>query len=131
MRRSPAIVARLALTGTVTLTLGIAMLVAVLIEGSITPAFADTSPYELYCPGTPVGNVVINDVTTIGTLSPPSPSAEPFSLSGFQTQLTMPASVVSAFRAFRGHLHRGILDGSRESHRERGTAVCHRRPHGI
>ncbi|HLN42479.1 MAG TPA: SGNH/GDSL hydrolase family protein [Acidimicrobiales bacterium] len=99
MRRSPAIVARLALTGTVTLTLGIAMLVAVLIEGSITPAFADTSPYELYCPGTPVGNVVINDVTTIGTLSPPSPSAEPFSLSGFQTQLTMPASVVSAFRA--------------------------------
>jgi hypothetical protein len=98
VRRSHA-VARLALVGATSLTLGIAMLVGVFIDGSTSPAFADTSPYELYCPGTPVGNLVLNDVVTIGSLSPPSPSAEPFGLSDYQIQLTLPTSFVSALQA--------------------------------
>ncbi len=75
------------------------MLVGVFIDGSTSRAFANTSPYELYCPGTPVGNLVLNDVVTVGSLSPPSPSAEPFGLSDYQIQLTLPTSVVSAFQA--------------------------------
>ena len=53
MRRTHAIVARLALVGAASLSLGIAMLVVVVIDGPTTAAFADTSPYELYCPGHP------------------------------------------------------------------------------
>jgi len=87
------------------------MLVAVFIGGSITPAFADTSPYELYCAATPVGNVVLNDVVTVGALSPPSPSAEPFSLSGYQIHVPLPASVVSALQASGDTAIAGSLTG--------------------
>ena len=97
MRRFHA-VARLALIGTTSLTLGFAMLVGVFIDGSTSRAFADTSPYELYCPGTPVGTLVLNDVVTVGSLSPASPSAEPFGLSDYQIQLTLPTSFVSALQ---------------------------------
>ena len=112
MGRSHTSVVRLALVGTVSLTLGITMLVAVLIESSTAPAFADTSPYELYCPGTPVGNVVLNDVVTAGSLSPPSPSAEPFGVSDYQIQLTLPPSFVSAWQALGNTSISGSLTAS-------------------
>jgi hypothetical protein len=47
-----------------------------------TPPTGLIGPYELFCPGTPVGNVVLNDAVTSATLSPSSrapdsPSASP------------------------------------------------------
>ncbi|HTT85758.1 MAG TPA: GDSL-type esterase/lipase family protein [Acidimicrobiales bacterium] len=90
----------MALCGTLSLLLGVSFVTVSLLLGSSTPpAFADTAPYELYCPSTPVGNIVLNDVVTTGTLSPANPSARPFSVAGFQVQLTLPPSVVSALQA--------------------------------
>jgi len=61
------------------------------------PAFADSGPYEYFCPNSAVGSVVMNDVVTTGTLSPPSPGAgEHFSLTGYRTKVVLPAQIVSA-----------------------------------
>ena len=100
MGRPKAVITRVALLGASALLLGASMLTASLIIGGETsPAFADTAPYELYCPGTPVGNIVLNDVVTTGTLSPVNPSGTFFSIAGFQVQLNLPADVVSALQA--------------------------------
>ncbi|MGA2521222.1 MAG: SGNH/GDSL hydrolase family protein [Acidimicrobiales bacterium] len=100
MRRPKAVITRVARLGASALLLGASMLTASLIIGGETsPAFADTAPYELYCPGTPVGNIVLNDVVTTGTLSPANPSGTFFSIAGFQVQLNLPADVVSALQA--------------------------------
>ena len=65
-----------------------------------TPAFADTQAFELYCPGTPVGNIVLNDVVTKGTLTPATPAAgQQFNLTNFQTDVTLPNSIASAAAA--------------------------------
>ena len=67
---------------------------------SATPAFADSQPYELYCPGTPVGNIVLNDAVTKGTLTPASPaSGQQFNLTNFQSVVTLPNSIASAAAA--------------------------------
>jgi hypothetical protein len=59
-----------------------------------------TGAYELYCPGTPVGNVVLNDAVTSASLSPSSPGAgQAFSLSGYQTTVNLPSSLASAAAA--------------------------------
>jgi hypothetical protein len=50
---------------------GVALVPLVPVSG----ASADTVAYELYCPGSPVGKLVINDVMTT------SPSASPISKS--------------------------------------------------
>ncbi len=72
----------------------------VTVGGSGARAFADSRADELYCPGTPVGNIVLNDVITTGTISPPAPaSGQRFSVTGYQTTLTMPSSIVSAAAA--------------------------------
>jgi hypothetical protein len=64
-------------------------------------AGADTAPYELVCPGTPVGTVVIDGVVSIGSLSPASPSSgQQFSVTGFQTQVSLKGSLLSAAAAF-------------------------------
>ncbi len=65
-----------------------------------SPALADSSPYELYCPGSPVGNFVINDVVTSGTISPldPAPDSQ-LQLTGYITTVTFPVSIVSAAAA--------------------------------
>jgi lysophospholipase L1-like esterase len=98
--RRKAVITRVALLGASALLLGASMLTASLIIGGETSAaFADTAPYELYCPGTPVGNIVLNDVVTTGTLSPANPSGTFFSIAGFQVRLNLPADVVSALRA--------------------------------
>jgi hypothetical protein len=64
-------------------------------------AGANTAPYELVCPGTPVGTVVLDNVVTDGSLSPASPSSgQQFSVTGFQTQVTLKGSLLSAAAAF-------------------------------
>ena len=64
------------------------------------PASTLTGPYELYCPGTPVGNIVLNDVETVGTITPAAPNTgDTFNLSGYQTSVTLPAALASAAAA--------------------------------
>jgi len=71
-----------------------------LLAASASPAFANTSPYELYCPGTPVGNIVLNDAVTNGTITPASPaSGQQFSLTNYQSVVSLPSSIVSAAAA--------------------------------
>jgi hypothetical protein len=76
---------------------------AVIASGSATippPPPPGPGPYEVYCPNTPVGSIALNDVSTSGNLSPASPSAgQQFSLTGYQTQLVIPASIASAAAA--------------------------------
>lgn len=102
MRRLQAFTVRLALAGLTALSLGTAMVFASLAttNSSGTPAFADTPAYELYCPGTPVGNIVLNGVVTTGTITPVSPSAgQQFNLTNYQSTVSLPSSIVSAAAA--------------------------------
>ena len=55
------------------------------------PSAKLTGPYELYCPGTPVGNIALNDAVTSATLSPAAPTAgQSFSVTGYQTVVNLP-----------------------------------------
>ena len=66
----------------------------------IPPPQPGSGTYELYCPGTPVGNISLNGVTTSGTLSPADPSpGDQFQVTGYQTTVTLPAGIVSAAAA--------------------------------
>ena len=65
-----------------------------------TPGTALTGAYELYCPGTPVGNIVLNDATTVANITPSSPNAgDSFNLTGYQTTVNLPAALASAAAA--------------------------------
>ncbi len=76
------------------------MLAIVSAPGLGSPAYADSTPYELYCPHTPVGNFVFNDVVTSGTMTPPDPGAGgTFQLTDYQTTLVLPSSLVGAAAA--------------------------------
>jgi hypothetical protein len=69
------------------------------------PPTALTGPYELYCPGTPVGNVALNDAETVATLNPVAPTAgQSFSLTGYQTTVNLPASLAAAAAAVSSSL---------------------------
>ena len=70
---------------------------AVAVGAGSTAAFADTPSYELYCPGTPIGNVVLNDVVTTGTLTA---SGSSVNLTNYQTKVTIPQNLVTAASAF-------------------------------
>ncbi len=71
-----------------------------LFAASASPAFADSSAYELYCPGTPVGNIVLNGVITTGTITPASPaSGSTFNLTNYQSTVSLPSSIVAAAAA--------------------------------
>jgi hypothetical protein len=64
-----------------------------------------TASYELYCPGTPVGNVVLNGAVTTGTLTPASPSSgSTFNLTNYQTVVNLPASLAGAAAAIQPDL---------------------------
>ncbi|HTZ08618.1 MAG TPA: hypothetical protein VMB72_06085 [Acidimicrobiales bacterium] len=64
------------------------------------PTTTVTGPYELYCPGTPVGNVVLNGAETVGTLSPADPtSGSTFQLTGYQTTVNLPSGLAGAAAA--------------------------------
>jgi hypothetical protein len=56
--------------------------------------------YELYCPNTPVGNIVLNDVNTTGTITPADPTpGEQFNVTGYQSTINLPASIAGAAAA--------------------------------
>jgi hypothetical protein len=96
LRSAPSLVG---MAGFSLLMLGSAMVICVAMQASAS-AQAATGPYELYCPGTPVGNVVLNDVSTSGTITPPAPtSGQQFNLTGYQTVVSLPASLASAAAA--------------------------------
>lgn len=70
------------------------------LAGTTTSAFADSTAYELYCPGTPVGTVVLNDVKTTATITPASPAAgSTFQVTNYQTIANLPGSLASAAAA--------------------------------
>ncbi|HUI01938.1 MAG TPA: hypothetical protein VLZ77_00220, partial [Acidimicrobiales bacterium] len=90
-------VRHLATIGTAAILIGGALATLTLVRGVASPAYANTTPYELYCPGTPVGNIVLNHVVTTGTISPPAPAAgQAFELTGYQSVVNLPSSIVSA-----------------------------------
>jgi len=67
---------------------------------SAAPVAATTPAYELFCPGTPVGTIVMNGVITTGAITPPAPSSgTAFSVTNYQDRVTIPASIVSAAAA--------------------------------
>jgi len=71
-----------------------------LFAASATPAFADSSPYEVYCPGTPVGNIALNGAVTTGTITPASPaSGSQFNLTNSATTVVLPSAIVGAAAA--------------------------------
>jgi hypothetical protein len=73
------------------------VLIVPLLGGS---ASADTAAYELYCPGSPIGNLVINNVITTGTMSPSAPArGHAFSITGYQTVFSIPAEIAEAAQA--------------------------------
>jgi len=88
------------MAGAIALASGVAMLGGVVVQTLTSPAFADSTPYETFCPGTPLGAVVLNDVVATGALSPASPSvAQSFTLTGFQIQEQLPAAVAQSAEA--------------------------------
>lgn len=65
-----------------------------------TPAFADTQAFEEYCPGTPVGTIVLNGAKATGALTPASPAAgQQFNLTNFQATVNLPSQIVGAAAA--------------------------------
>ncbi len=101
LKSSPALVG---VAGFALLMLGTAIVVSVGAQTSAS-ALAVSGPYELYCPGTPVGNVVLNDATTSGTLSPAAPtSGQQFTLTGYQTLVSLPQSLAEAAGAILPYL---------------------------
>jgi len=59
-----------------------------------------TGPYELFCPQTPVGDIALNDAVTSGTVTPSSVTAgSTFNVTGYQTVVNLPASIVTAAAA--------------------------------
>jgi hypothetical protein len=71
-----------------------------LFAASATPAFADSSAYEVYCPGTPVGNIALNGAVTTGTITPASPAAgSQFNLTNNSTTVVLPSAIASAAQA--------------------------------
>jgi hypothetical protein len=96
---------RVAAAGFAFVVLGTAILISVAAQSVASaqggsPPTTLTGAYELYCPGTPVGNIALNDATTSATLSPAAPSAgQSFTVTGYQTMVNLPASLASAAAA--------------------------------
>ena len=71
-----------------------------LFSASAPSAFADSSAYELFCPGTPVGNIGLNGVITTGTITPASPAAgQQFNLTNWATTVNIPMAIANAAAA--------------------------------
>src|ERR1019366_9430142 len=91
---------RLSMIGALALLIGSSLVAGVVTQALTSSAFADTSPFEIFCPGTPVGNLVLNDVAVTGALSPANPTpGQQFNLTGAQMQAQLPASVVQQISA--------------------------------
>ena len=73
--------------------------------GATAPPTTLTGAYELFCPGTPVGDVVLNDAMTSATLSPADPTAgQSFMITGYQTVVNLPNSLASAAASLQPNL---------------------------
>jgi hypothetical protein len=92
--------ARLGVAGALALSAGVAILAGAAIGAATGPAYADSGPFEVFCAGTPIGAIVLNDATVTGSLSPASPTTgQQFDVQGMQEQVTVPASIVEAAAA--------------------------------
>ena len=81
------------------LVAGCASVVGVLVQQA-APAYADSQPFELYCPGTPVGDIALNGAMVSGSLTPATPaSGQQFNLTNFQTTVTLPSNIAGAAAA--------------------------------
>ena len=100
MGRFQHLATRLSIVGALALVVGTSLVAGVITQALTSSAYADTAPFETFCPGTPVGNIVLNDVTMTGALTPAAPtSGQQFSVTGLQTQEQLPAAVVQAAEA--------------------------------
>ena len=95
MRRSPALVGRLGVVGAVALVAGTTMLVGIGVQALMAPAYADSTPFEVFCPDNLLAaNIVLNDATFSGTLSPSAPApGQSFNVQNFQGNVVLPPSV--------------------------------------
>jgi hypothetical protein len=55
--------------------------------------------FELFCPGTPVGNIALNNVSTTASIPSGLSTGQQFEATNFQTNLNLPSSIVSAAAA--------------------------------
>jgi len=82
------------LGGLIVLSIAATMVIGI---GGPSTAFADTTGYELYCAKSPVGNIVMNNVVTTGTVRPePLASGTSFTVTHYQTTFRFPTVLVSA-----------------------------------
>jgi len=80
------------------------------------PAAANTPAYELYCPNTPVGAIVMNGTRTTGSISPSAPSAgTPFTVTDYQDRVILPSALVSAAAALGTKAMRGTASAKVEA----------------
>ena len=94
MGNFPELAARISVAGAVALVAGSMMIVGVAVQSLTTPAFADTSAFELFCTNTPIGSLAFNDVVISGSLSPAVPAVgQQFSVDNFQAQVPIPAVI--------------------------------------
>jgi hypothetical protein len=84
---------------TMPLVAGCATIVGVLVPRA-PAAFADSQPFEEYCPGTPVGDIALNNATATATITPASPaSGQQFNVTNFQVTVNLPSNIVGAAAA--------------------------------
>ena len=113
MTRGPTVAVRLGAVGAAAVLAGSSLLVTVAVQVLGGPAFADTAPFEVFCSGSPIGNLVLNDAMASGTVSTSNPAAgSSFSLNGFQAQVTIPASVAQAAAAINATSLTGTLSAT-------------------
>ena len=90
MGRFQHLTTRLSIIGASALLIGSSLVAGVIPQALTSSAFADTRPTRIL-PGTPVGNVVLNDVVVTGSLTPAEPHpGQQFNLTGLQTQSNCP-----------------------------------------
>ncbi len=100
MGRVSKLTARIGMAGAIAVVAGSLMIVGVAVQSLTAPAFADTSAFELFCTGTPIGNLAFNDVVISGSLSPAAPTAgQQFSVNNFQAQVPIPTPIAQAAAA--------------------------------
>ena len=106
------VASRLAVAIAVSFFAGTATAIAIEVGSSPTPALADSTPVELFCPSTPVGNFVSNDVVLNATLSPSDPAAgQQFNVTGFQAQVPVAADVLQDVASVGNTAWQGVQQG--------------------
>ena len=113
MSRRPTTTIRLGVVGAIAILAGSTLLVSVAVQMLGAPAYADTGPFELFCTGSPIGNLALNDTAIAGSISTAAPMAgSTFSLDGLQVQEQIPASVLQAASAIGASTITGTVSGT-------------------